>query len=274
MAYQLLIVDGNNRARAAHSHQDGIVTDTFFGDVKKVVQHTRCEKVVLIWDHPSSSQYRKDLFAGYKGDREQDLAAEEATATCVEAAMMQRIPSWWDAGYEGDDLIASLIHAMPDKKILIYGSDRDLYRHLCANVTQLNKSLFAKDYVFMTPDLLVKKYGIRPEQWIDFYTLKGDSGDCIPGVRDIGEKTALTLIQKFGSIDAMAMNCGNLQITPKRAAAVNDAFADGTMALMRKLVEPRIYSPIPQTLLDDIDAWVNPWTYDHSSTIEDINRTL
>jgi DNA polymerase-1 len=271
--FDLLIVDGNNRARAAHSHQDGLVADTFFGDIKQVVVQARCNKVVLVWDHPKSAEYRRNIYPKYKHTRDHDVEAEEATATCVEAGMARGIPFWWDEGYEGDDLIASIIAAMPDKRILIYGSDRDLYRHLCANVVQLNKSLFAADHVYMTPDILVKKYGIRPEQWIDYYTLKGDSGDDIPGVKDIGEKTAIGLIQKFGSLEGVAMNCANLGIQPHRARSLNDALADGTVALMRKLVEPRIYSPLPETLVNDVANWTNPWL-SGPNDVDAVNRTL
>lgn len=258
--YDLILVDGNNRARAAYSHPDEEVTTTFLNDLKTLVRRTVSKRIIVLFDHPNSSNPRRQIYPDYKNNREEDPGAKYAVAECALACTAQGIPIWWDENYEADDLMSSIIQASSDdRQILVYSSDRDLYRNVRQNVTQLNASLFNERHEFMTPQKVLEKYGVTPEQWVDYYALKGDSGDGIPGVKDIGPTTAVKLIQKFGSLDAMVLGSADLGIQEFRAAKVRAAIADGTLALMRKLVAANIVSPVPESVWMSINHWENPW---------------
>lgn len=117
------------------------------------------------------------------------------------------IPVYEQKGYEADDIIGSLAELsknIPDLQTIIVTGDMDtlqLVQDTRVVVFTLRKGM--ADTVIYDEDGVRERYGLAPEQVVDFKGLKGDPSDNIPGVPGIGEKTATALIQEFGSLDAL-----------------------------------------------------------------------
>ena len=115
-------------------------------------------------------------------------------------------------GYEADDIIgtyAKMIDDSEDYQGLIVSSDKDLLQLISDKVTV--KLLKSKDYVMMDHDTFVDTYGIEPIRMIDLKGLMGDASDNIPGVKGIGEKTALKLLKTYDTIDNLYSHIDELK---------------------------------------------------------------
>lgn len=116
-------------------------------------------------------------------------------------------------GFEADDIIGTVSAACADKKIpcTVSTGDRDSFQLVNDYVTvRLAKT---KGDIYYTPDVIMEEYGVTPKQMIEVKALMGDSSDNIPGVAGIGEKTALSLIKEFTSVDGVYENIGSTLIT-------------------------------------------------------------
>ena len=117
--------------------------------------------------------------------------------------------------YEADDLIGtlSLIGEERGMSVIILTGDRDTLQLISDNtsVVLLTTKRDGSESEVITPDVMMAKYNISPAQWVDVKGLMGDSSDNIPGVRGVGQKTALKLIQEYGSIDGVYENLGDMK---------------------------------------------------------------
>lgn len=106
-------------------------------------------------------------------------------------------------GYEADDVLATLAKKAEKEgyEVRILTADRDLYQLVSDRVAVLHP-----EGHLITPEWLWEKYGLRPEQWVDFRALVGDPSDNLPGVKGIGEKTALKLLKEWGSLENLLKN--------------------------------------------------------------------
>ena len=151
-------------------------------------------------------------------------------------------------GYEADDIIgtfSSLITNSEDYEGLIISSDRDLLQLINDKVTV--KLLKAKDYIMMNRQTFFDTYGIEPIKVIDLKGLEGDSSDNIPGVKGIGEKTALKLLQEYGSLENIYVNLDKIKgkLQEKLELGKDSAFMSKQLAT--------IYKEVPTNLtIDDI----------------------
>ncbi|RYL94902.1 5'-3' exonuclease [Sporolactobacillus sp. THM7-4] len=168
------------------------------------IQSRHPSHVAVCWDMGKKT-FRHDLFDGYKANRsippvemipQFDLARQMTEAL--------QIPNIGLEGYEADDCIGTVAKKMQEEAdVAIVTGDRDLLqlldRHIGVDLLQKGYG----NYRSYTMRAFTAKYGITPRQFIDVKALMGDSSDGYPGVRGIGEKTAVKLIKQFGGIDAM-----------------------------------------------------------------------
>lgn len=112
------------------------------------------------------------------------------------------IPIFAQPGYEADDLIGTLAcqAAAQGFQVRIVTGDRDLFQLANERIAVLLPDKNPGTFRCYTPEKILAEYGYRPEQVIDYKALAGDSSDYIPGVRGIGEKSALKLLQQYGSL--------------------------------------------------------------------------
>jgi DNA polymerase-1 len=187
----------------------GVPTNAIFGFasmlVKIVTEYGVCPTVVA-WDAGTSG--RTELFPEYKAQRRSrpDLLKQQwpAMEPLVEAFGYRNVKV---EGYEADDVIASLaeraLRADPPVPVTIVTGDRDVFQLIDEGglVEVMATSRGITDTKLYDHQAVLDRYGIPPALIPDFYGLKGDTSDNIPGVPGIGDKTASELIQRYGALE-------------------------------------------------------------------------
>ncbi len=187
----------------------GVPTNAIFGFasmlVKLITEYGVCPTVVA-WDAGTSG--RTELFPEYKAQRRSrpDLLKQQwpAMEPLVEAFGYRNVRV---EGFEADDVIASLaaraVGADPPVPVTILTGDRDVFQLIDPQglVEVMATARGITETKLYTRQAVIDRYGIPPELIPDFYGLKGDTSDNIPGVPGIGDKTASDLIQRFGELE-------------------------------------------------------------------------
>ena len=216
MAQELYLIDGNSLAyRAFFALPESIATsrgqptNAIFGlasmFVKLLTEHGQ-RPTIVCWDAGTSG--RTEIFADYKGHRpsKPDLLREQWPhfEPLVEAF------GWRNAtadGFEADDVIGTLAERarIAGIEVIVLTGDRDSFQLIDreSRVRVMATGRGITDTTVYDHAAVVERYGIPPELIPDFYGLKGDSSDNIPGVPGIGDKTAAALLQQFGSLEAV-----------------------------------------------------------------------
>jgi len=187
----------------------GVPTNAIFGFasmlVKIVTEYGVCPTVVA-WDAGTSG--RTELFSEYKAQRRSrpDLLKQQwpAMEPLVESFGYRNVKV---EGYEADDVIASLAERarVAGVPVMIVTGDRDVFQLIDEQglVKVMATSRGITDTKIYDRQAVLDRYGVAPELIPDFYGLKGDTSDNIPGIPGIGEKTAGDLIQRFGSLEGV-----------------------------------------------------------------------
>ncbi|MBT3197368.1 MAG: DNA polymerase I, partial [Gammaproteobacteria bacterium] len=207
-APQLVLVDGSSYLfRAFHAlppltNSRGQPTGAVYGVVnmlKSLLEEYPSEQVAMIFDAKGKT-FRNDLYPAYKANRPpmpEDLRSQiEPLHAIIEAL---GIPLIVHEGVEADDVIGTLARqAEADGvSVLISTGDKDMAQLVGNKVTLIN----TMSQSLMGVEGVKEKFGVRPEQIIDYLTLVGDSSDNVPGVPKVGPKTAVKWLDQFGSLD-------------------------------------------------------------------------
>src|SRR5262249_3895385 len=161
-----------------------------------------------------------------------------------------RVPVLGAAGYEADDVIATVAVAAAQRgmEVFVCSSDKDCRQLISDRVKIFN----LRKHEVYDAAALQADWGVRPEQVIDFQALVGDSVDNVPGAQGIGPKTACQLLQAYGTLDNLMAHLD--EIKGKKQESLR-AFQP-TLALSRQLVTLDTHVALPL----DWDAWrVQPW---------------
>jgi DNA polymerase-1 len=164
--------------------------------------------IAFVADAPGPT-FRDELFADYKAHRPpmpDDLRVQiEPMLTLVRAL---GVPILRIDGVEADDVIGTLAlqAAASGIDVVVSTGDKDLAQLVGPHVTLVN----TMTNTTLDPDGVVQKFGVRPDQIVDFLALVGDSADNIPGVEKCGPKTAAKWLGEYGSLDAIVANAGNI----------------------------------------------------------------
>ena len=212
MPQKIIILDGYSLMyRAYHALQtpmnapDGTPTNAVHGFVMmllKVIEDERPDAMAVAFDMHAPT-FRHEMYDGYKATRKpmpDDLRAQDPIIR--ELIGQMEIPILECEGYEADDLLGTVSQYCEntgDAAVLVTG-DRDSFQLSGPNTTILYTKKGISDTVRVTPEYIRETYGIAPEQLIDVKSLMGDTSDNIPGVPGVGEKTALKLVQQYGSL--------------------------------------------------------------------------
>jgi len=226
----------------------GVPTNAIFGFasmlVKIVTDYGVCPTLVA-WDAGSSG--RTELYADYKARRRSrpDLLKQQwpAMEPLVEAFGYRNIKV---EGFEADDVIATLaeraLRADPPVPVMIVTGDRDVFQLVDGDgvVKVMATSRGITETKIYDRQAVIDRYGIAPEQIPDFYGLKGDTSDNIPGIPGIGDKTASELIQAYGSLEEVLSHVDDIG-GPKRKQALlehaDDARVSKQLATIQREVE-------------------------------------
>jgi DNA polymerase I len=211
---ELFLIDGNSLVyRAFFALPESIATSTgfptnaifgFASMLVKLLTDNGVKPTVVVWDAGSSG--RKEVYEEYKGHRprQPDLLGQQYPhmRPLVEAF---GYTNYAVEGYEADDVIATLTESAKAQGIpvTIVTGDRDAFQLVGDGVRVMATSRGITETKMYDEADVRDRYGIGPELIPDFYGLKGDTSDNIPGVPGIGDKTASELLQRFGSLEAV-----------------------------------------------------------------------
>ena len=231
----------------------GLPTNALFGFTKDMLFLRNQQKptyLVVCFDMPGKT-FRDELFPDYKANRgpmPDDLQLQIPLIQQMLEAM--RIPVVGLEGFEADDLIATLADAgaAQGMDVFICSSDKDCRQLLSDRVKVFN---LRKQEIFDAATLL-KDWGVRPEQVIDYQTLVGDSVDNVPGVEGVGPKTASKYLQDYGTIENLIAHVNDLKGKKKENLLAGVPKLD----LSRKLVTLDRHVPVA---LEWVKWRMQPW---------------
>lgn len=192
----------------------GIPTNGVHGFVRHLltaVNHFEPSHVVCCWDMGSKT-FRTDLYPEYKGNRGEppiELIPQFDLVKDVVASF--DIPNIGLKGFEADDCIGTLANQYKnEQKVIILTGDQDILQLVDPAIKVVILRNGYGNYEIYHPEMLMERKGIRPEQMVDLKALMGDSSDNYPGVKGIGEKTAVKLLSQFESIEGILANLDSL----------------------------------------------------------------
>src|SRR5919112_5455567 len=211
---ELFLIDGNSLAYRAFfalpetiATSRGFPTNAIFGFasmIVKILDEHGQQPTLVVWDAGMSG--REQVYEPYKAQRvsRPDLLADQFPhlAPLVEAFGYRNIKV---PGYEADDVIATLAARGRTEgiDITIVTGDRDALPLVEPGVRVMATSRGITDTKMYDREAVIERYGIPPELIPDFYGLKGDTSDNIPGVPGIGDKTASQLLQQWGDLEGV-----------------------------------------------------------------------
>lgn len=210
----LILIDGNALIHRAYhalpplSTKKGELVNAVYGfatTLLSVLEKFHPEYIAASFDLAGPT-FRHEKFADYKGTRVKapdDLYAQ--IPRVKELVQAFGIPIYELAGFEADDCIGTLsrqaIEKGEDVEAIIVTGDADALQLVNDRVRVFTMRKGVKDTVLYDEDAVFAKYGLRPEQLKDFKGLRGDASDNIPGVKGIGEKGAVSLLQQYGDLE-------------------------------------------------------------------------
>lgn len=253
MSKPLVLIDGSSYFfRAFHAlpslmTSKGQHTGAIYGVinmVKKLIKDYQPENIAIIFDAKGKT-FRNDWYKEYKANRAQmpdELVSQFQLLTeCLKA---MGIPVVIVEGVEADDVIGTLVrHAKAqDLPVLISTSDKDMAQLVNDKVTLIN----TMSQQILDIEGVKQKFGVMPEQMIDYLTLIGDTSDNIPGVSKCGPKTAVKWINDYKTLDNLIENASNI---PGKVGE-NLRMSLSSLPLFKKLITIRTDLELPVTIAD------------------------
>jgi DNA polymerase I len=210
----LMLIDGPSLVYRGYfalpplTMSDGTLVNAVFGFLQIVLrgmQDLKPDFAMLSFDI-GRPQFRFDAYPEYKAGRPSmpdDLRSQFPIVR--ELAGMMNIPIRELEGYEADDVIGSLVQHAPRAGIDAYivSGDLDGLQLVNDHVRLLTTRMGVAATVIYDEAKVMERYGLRPDQMLDYKALKGDTSDNIPGVPGVGEKTAIQLLQQFETLDGI-----------------------------------------------------------------------
>lgn len=216
-----LIIDGHALIyRAFHAFpplldQNGQVVGAMYGFLRillSVLKQVQPTYWLVAFDHPAPTK-RKLEYDFYKANRKEMPDELKAQIPLIEEAVSKLgIPEFKLAGIEADDLIGTISRIIDETKqadVRILTGDKDSFQlvnetiHVLVPNLGRKKDKNAEQMIEYNPAMVEQKMGVPPKEIIDLKALAGDHSDNIPGVPGIGDKTAVDLLQKFQSLEAI-----------------------------------------------------------------------
>ncbi len=181
----------------------------FMRMILKIKKEYKPDYLAVCFD-TAAPTFRHEVFEAYKATRkETDPSLVSQFPLAREAIEALNLAGFERDGYEADDLIAHLTREGRKQgwDVVIVSGDKDVLQLVGEAVKVLNEQ---KSLLYSSMEVQAR-YGVQPEQIPDVFALMGDSGDNIPGVPGIGEKTAVKLIQEYGTLDALLENASTVK---------------------------------------------------------------
>ncbi len=223
MTKKIAVIDGNSfMHRAYHSvpptmtAQDGTHTNAIFGFFSMLfsfVKKVEPDAIVCAFDAGKPTERIAEL-KEYKATRKpMDDELREQFPLVKKLLESIDIPVIEVPGWEGDDVLGTLAARGKEQGYFMYlvSGDKDINQLVDDQVSVVSTKRGVSEVIVYTPEKVVEKYGIRPDQFIDYLGFMGDTSDNIPGVPGIGPKTAQKLLAQYGSMEGVYENLDQLK---------------------------------------------------------------
>ncbi|MDT5329537.1 MAG: polymerase [Mycobacterium sp.] len=265
----LMLLDGNSLAfRAFYAlpaenfkTQGGLTTNAVYGFTAMLINLLRDEQpshIAAAFD-VSRKTFRLEKYPEYKAGRSAtpdefrgqiDITKEVLGALGITVLA--------EPGFEADDVIATLATQAEDAgyRVLVVTGDRDSLQLVSDDVTVLYPVKGVSELTRFTPEAVVAKYGLTPQQYPDFAALRGDPSDNLPGIPGVGEKTATKWIAEYGSLQALVDGVDTVKGKVGEALRANLS----SVVLNRELTDLVKDVPLAQT---PDTLRMQPWDRDH-----------
>ena len=224
---KLMVLDGNSLINRAFygvrplNAPDGTPTNAVYGFVailQKLLEEEKPDGLCVAFDRREPT-FRHKAYDGYKAQRKpmpEELALQLPVLKSVLDAMgILRVEL---AGYEADDLLGTMcrLGAQAGDACLLVTGDKDSFQLISESTTVLHvKNRMGKtETIRYTPERFREEYGFEPPRIVDLKALMGDPSDNIPGVPGIGEKTAMELLRRWGSMEQVYAHLEELELRP------------------------------------------------------------
>lgn len=242
---RLFLLDGMALAYRAHFafiqrpliNKKGMDTGAcygFTGSLLSLIEREKPEHIAVVFDSPEPN-FRDQIFERYKGHRPpMPDPLRAAIPYLKEIVKAFDIPLLEIPGYEADDVIGTLAKRAEaaGQHAIIVSPDKDFRQLLGPGISMLRPTRKEEEFEITTADDFRATYGVEPIQFIDVLALLGDAADNVPGVPGIGEKTAPTLIQQYGSMENLLDHAAEITAKRVREGLLNNR----DQALMSKLL--------------------------------------
>lgn len=277
MMKKIILIDGNYWLFSSYyataamgnlmTNKEGIPTNAVFGFATRLeaILKQNPDGILIAFDAKGKT-FRSELMENYKGTRKETPDELKQQFPIVREFLdAYHIPRLELEGYEGDDIIGT-VATMADLEgydVDIITGDKDMMQLVNEHISVLKRNTKTKGDDVITPAAFFEKYGLEPAQMKDLLGLMGDSADNIPGIKGIGEKTALKLLHEYGSIEAILKNQDQIagKLGEKIRAGNQDALISKELAT--------ILTDLPL----DIDlAQLNTWKTSDMETLKDFYR--
>lgn len=253
---KIILVDGNNLLFRSYyatayngnfmKNSKGFPTNALFGFtnmINKIIEEENPTRILVAFD--KGKTFRHDKYDFYKDGR-METPDELKLQFPIAKEMLEYmgIKYYEIDNYEADDIIGTFAAFcdIPDDDFIgtIISSDRDLLQLLSSQVDI--KLLKQKDHIRYNPETFKAEYGIDPINIIDLKALMGDASDNIPGVKGVGEKTALKLLQEYKTLDGIYENINNIKgaLHDKLVSDKDNAYMSYEIATIEKNVPMEI----------------------------------
>lgn len=228
---KLYLIDGLNflfrsyYAIGPMTNPQGESTNALYGFIRSIfkLRHDfSIQNLAVVFDGPDNKKSRTEIYADYKSHRKgmpEDLFPQiaKAEAFCAAAG----IPHFSIPGVEADDVIGSIAKWAEAKgaEVFICSGDKDLCQLISDSTFVIQAH---KNNLLLDKAKVEELYGVRPDQIVDYLAIVGDASDNIPGLEGFGPKTASTLLQQFGTLDALLETPEKVKGEKKQATLKRD----------------------------------------------------
>jgi DNA polymerase-1 len=270
LSKRYVLVDGNALVHAAwHGYPEQIGSDGlsyravhgFLSKMHRMDRDYQWDELLVVFDPPDGSLYRKSIFPGYKAHRPEPDPDLRRQLNLIETVIRElgfstlKVP-----GVESDDAIGTLakVAAAKGMMVMIVTPDKDMSQLVNEQVGLLRPLRGAEaievPFDYMGPEGVVQKYGVEPRQIADWLALIGDVSDNIPGVKGVGPKIASRLMAQYGDIRTVMTNADKIP------GKVGEALRDS-----RETIETVIALTTIQTELPYMEWDIRPGVWSEES---------
>ncbi len=276
---KLMILDGNSIVNRAFfgvrplNAPDGTPTNAIFGFLnilQRMLDEQKPDAVCVSFDRREPT-FRHKAYDGYKAQRKgmpEELAAQMPVLKETLDAM--GIRRYEMAGYEADDILGTVSVKCAEKgwDCVVVTGDKDSLQLITDTTTVCNVKtrMGSPETINYTPEVFREEYGFDPPQMVDLKALMGDSSDNIPGVPGVGEKTALELIRKYGTVENIYADLSALDIKE----GVRKKLAAGEESARMSYWLATILKEVPM----DFDPAENRWDHNYTDALYPLFKRL